>query len=89
LHDFIRKACARDPDKRYQNISEVLASMKTLATEYGLMNGGHYEPKRKIRMFYLVYGDEETKDLKEAVDEFNIKMQRIGVELKAGDLIDL
>jgi serine/threonine protein kinase len=89
LRDFIRKACARDPDKRFRNIAEALASMQSLAAEYGLTNGGPYEPKRKIRMFYLVYGDEETKELKEAVDEFNIKMQRIGVELKAGDLIDL
>ena len=89
LRDFIRKACARDPDKRFRNIAEALASMQSLVAEYGLANGGPYEPKRKVRMFYLVYGDEETKELKEAVDEFNIKMQRIGVELKAGDLIDL
>ena len=89
LRDFIRKACARDPEKRFRNIAEVLASMKSLAAEYGLTNGGPYEPKRKIRMFYLVYGDEETKELKAAVDDFNIKMQRIGVDLKAGDLIDL
>ena len=89
LRDFIRKACARDPDKRFRNIAEVLGSMKSLAAEYGLTNGGPYEPKRKIRMFYLVYGDEDTKELKAAVDDFNIKMQRIGVDLKAGDLIDL
>jgi hypothetical protein len=63
--------------------------MKSLAAEYGLANGGPYEPKRKIRMFYLVYGDEDTKELKVAVDDFYIKMQRIGVDLKAGDLIDL
>jgi serine/threonine protein kinase len=89
LRDFIRKACTRDPDKRFRNIAEVLASMKSLAAEYGLTNGGPHEPKRKIRMFYLVYGDEDTKELKAAVDDFNIKMKRIGVELKAGDLIDL
>ena len=89
LRDFIRKACARDPDDRYQNIPEVLASMESLAAEYGITNGRPYELKRKIRMFYLVYGDEDTKELKAAVDEFNVRMQRIGVELKAGDLIDL
>jgi hypothetical protein len=88
LRDFIRKACAREPGKRYQNISEVLIAMKPLAAEYGLANGGYSEPKRKMRMFYLVYGDEETKELTAAMDDFNIRMQRIGVELKAGDLID-
>jgi hypothetical protein len=89
LRDFIRKSCARAPDKRYQSISEVLASMKSLAAEYGLTTGEAYEPKRKMRMFYLVYGDEDRKELKAAMDEFNLKMQLIGVELKAGDLIDI
>jgi hypothetical protein len=88
LRDFIFKACAREPGKRYQNISEVLTEMNPLAAEYGLANGGYFEPKRKMRMFYLVYGDEETKELTAAMDDFNIRMQRIGVELKAGDLID-
>lgn len=89
LRDFIRKACARNPDDRYQNIPEALAAVKPLAAEYGLMNGRPYEPKRKMRTFYLVYADEDTKELKEAVDEFNFRMQHIGVELKAGDLIEL
>jgi CRP-like cAMP-binding protein len=89
VRDFIRKACARDPNERYQDMPEVLAAVKPIATEYGLMNGGPYEPKRKMRMLYLFYGDEVTKDIKDAVDEFNIRMQRIGVGLKTGDHIDL
>jgi serine/threonine protein kinase len=88
LRDFIRKACAREPGERYQNIPEVLIEMKPLAAEYGLTNGEYYEPKRKMRMFYLVYGDEVTKELTAAMDDFNTRMQCIGVELKAGDLID-
>ena len=62
--------------------------MKPLAAEYGLANGEYYEPKRKMRMFYLVYEDEVTKELTAAMDDFNTRMQRIGVEFKAGDLID-
>lgn len=89
LRDFIRKACARDPDERYQNIPEVLTVLKPLAAEYGLINGGPYEPKRKMRTFYLIYADEATKDLQEAMDEFNFRVRHIGVELKAGDLIEL
>jgi predicted Ser/Thr protein kinase len=89
LRQFIRKACARDPNERYQTITEVLAALKPLATEYGLLNERAYAPKRKVRMFYLVYEDDDTKELKEAVDEFNSKMRHIGVELKAGDSINL
>lgn len=53
--------------------------MKSLAAEYGLTNGGHYEPRCKLRMFYLVYEDEDRKELKTDMDEFNLKVQRIGV----------
>jgi hypothetical protein len=74
---------------RYQSITDLLVSMKSLAAEYGLTSGGQYEPRRKLRMFYLVYKDEDRKELKTAMDEFNLKVQRIGVELKAGDLIDI
>jgi serine/threonine protein kinase len=88
LRNFILKACAREPEKRYQNIAEVLAFIKPLASEYGLVNGGPNGSKRKMRMFYLIYGDEETKELKVAMEDFNAQMQHIGVELKAGDMID-
>jgi hypothetical protein len=54
-------------------------SKKSLAAEYGLTNGGHYEPRCKLRMFYLVYEDEDRKELKTDMDEFNLKVQRIGV----------
>jgi len=53
--------------------------MKSLAAEYGLTSGGHYEPRRKLRMFFMVYKAEDRKELKTAMDEFNLKVQRIGV----------
>ena len=40
-------------------------------------------------MFYLVYNDDHNNGIKGAVDEFNLKMQSLGVELKVGELIDL
>jgi len=48
--------------------------MKSLADEYGLMNGGPFEPKRKMQVFHLIYGDEDTKKLKAAMDEFSTKI---------------
>jgi hypothetical protein len=43
---------------------------------YGLTNSEASKTKRKVRMFYLVYGDEHNKALEGALDEFNAKMQR-------------
>jgi len=54
-------------------------SKKSLAAEYGLTSDGHYEPRRKLRMFLMVYKDEDRKKLKTDMDEFNLKVQRIGV----------
>ena len=88
LRDFVLKACAREPVNRYQNMTEVLASMKSLASRYGLTNGAPDEPSPKIRMFYLAYWDEDTRALKSAVVDFNTRMQHLGAELKAGDCID-
>jgi hypothetical protein len=89
LRYFILKACARDPSRRYQNIPEALESLKALIEDYGLMNGEVLKKNRKVRIFYLVYNDSQNNEIKEIVDELNLKMQGLGVELKAGEMIDL
>jgi serine/threonine protein kinase len=75
LRSFIRKACARNPAERYQNIPEVLESLESLIDDYGLTNGGTFKTKRKIRMLYLVYGDEHNNELQRVLDEVSAKMQ--------------
>jgi eukaryotic-like serine/threonine-protein kinase len=89
LRYFILKACARDPSQRYQNIPEALESLKALINEYGLTNGEVFKKNGKVRMFYLVFNDDLNSGIKEAMDEFNLKMRSLGVELKDGELIDL
>jgi CRP-like cAMP-binding protein len=89
LRNFILKACARRPPDRYQNIPEVLEAIGSLIRDYGLTNGQDFKTKRNVRMFYLVYGDEQKNGLRSAMDEFNAKVQSLGIELKAGELIDL
>ena len=89
LRDFILKACARDPSERYQDIPEALEALKPLVSNYGSTNGRASRTRRKVRMFYLVYGDEEISGLRQAMDEFNAKVQNLGIELKAGESINL
>ena len=89
LRNFILKACARDPSQRYQSISEALEEVKALFKDSGLTNGDAIKKNRKVRMFYLVYNDDHNNGIKGAMDEFNLKMQSLGVELKAGELIDI
>ena len=89
LRDFILKACSRRPSERYQNITEALEALKVLGRDYGLTNGEVVNTKRKVRMFYLVYGDEQKNGLTTAMDEFNAKVKSLGIELKVGQTIDL
>lgn len=89
LREFILNACAREPDKRYQDVSEVIASIKGLMAEYGFGNGNSVKPKRKMRMFYLIYENEDSNQLNSVVNDFSAAIQRFGAELKAGELIDL
>ena len=89
LREFILKACARDPSNRYQDIPEALEALKPLTSDNELNNGKAYKTQRKVRMFYLVYGDEQKSGLRKAMDEFNAKVQNLGIELKAGESIDL
>jgi serine/threonine protein kinase len=89
LRDFIIKACSRRPSERYQNITEALEALKVLGRGYGLTNGEVVNTKRKVRMFYLVYGDEQKNGLTTAMDEFNAKVKSLGIEFKVGQTIDL
>ena len=89
LRDFIRKACALDPVDRYQNIPEILEFLEPLIGEFGLAGGDAFRTQRKIKMFYLVYSDEHNRQLTAAMDEFNAKMRSLGIQLRAGCLIDV
>ncbi|MGD8656916.1 MAG: protein kinase [Desulfobacterales bacterium] len=89
LCDFILKACARDPSNRYQNIPEALETLKTLTHNSGSTNGNASRTNRQVRMFYLIYSDAQKQGLNKAMDEFNAKVQNLGIKLKAGEYIDL
>lgn len=89
LRGFILKACARNPSDRYQNIPEALDAIESLLHDFGLTNGQALKTKRSFRMFYLIYSEEQKNGLRSAMDEFNTKMQSLGIELKAGEFIDL
>ena len=60
-----------------------------MKTVDGITKGEVFKKSRKVRIFYLVYSDEYNNRIKGAVDEFNLKMQTMGAELKSGEINDL
>ena len=89
LRDFILKACARNPAERYQNIAEALEAAKILIHDLGDAGGEAVKAKRNVRMFYLVYDDEQKNGLSRAMEEFNQRVRSLGIELKTGETIEL
>ena len=89
LRDFILKACARNPAGRYQNVAEALEAAKRLIHESGDAGGEEVKAKRNVRMFYLVYDDEQKNGLSRAMEDFSQRVQSLGIELKTGETIEL
>ena len=89
LRDFILKACARSPGERFQSIAEVLNCIDPLIRQHDPANGAVTRPARKMRSFYLVYGDENRNKLDAIIDDLSLKLQRAGIQFKAGDRIDI
>lgn len=89
MRDFVIKACARNPDDRYQNINEVLDAIKEFSNNNGHIKNEIHPPKRKMRTFFLVYENENTNKIDSLVNEFNSSVEQFGAELKVGDTFDL
>ena len=79
LTEFIRKACAREPDKRYQNMSEVIAALNRLADELGLKQNNIRLSDLNVTSLFLFYRDEHKHFLEKEMEEFCEKLRKKGI----------
>ncbi len=89
LCKFIRKACSRDPLKRYQTAGQALSALQTIAKDFGLKQKYLPPEQRKMSTVFLMYKDEHQLELNRLMEEFRIKARQLGVELKVADFRDL
>jgi eukaryotic-like serine/threonine-protein kinase len=89
LCKFIRKACSRDPLKRYQTAGQALSALQTIAKDFGLKQKYLPPEQRKMSTVFLMYRDEHQLELNRLMEEFSIKARQLGVELKVADFRDL
>jgi serine/threonine protein kinase len=85
LRQFVLKACARRPDQRYQSVEQIMGDLLPLAEELELDPGATANEKRSMTTFHLIYEDEQRLAVKQLMEEFNTRAQKIGVKLKADD----
>ena len=85
LRTLILKACARDPERRYRNIPEVLQDLGPLAEELGLLDHKNPAESRKMATLIMVYKNEQQLMLKKLLEEFSDKAEKAGILLKAAE----
>jgi serine/threonine protein kinase len=89
LRRFILKACAKNPDERYQSAASALNDLQVLAKSYGLESETQPSKKRKMITLFLLYNEEHQLELKQLLEEFTNKTRKLGVDLKASDFKDI
>ena len=79
LTEFIRKACSREPDQRYQNMSEVIAALNQLADELGLKQNNTRLSDLNVTSLFLFYRDEHKHYLEKEMEKFCAKLRKKGI----------
>jgi hypothetical protein len=62
-----------------------MGDLLPLAEELELDPGATANEKRSMTTFHLIYEDEQRLAVKQLMEEFNTRAQKIGVKLKADD----
>jgi len=89
LRAFIVKACSRDKEKRYRNMTEVLDHLQPLKDQYSLDQNGLPREKRKMTSLFLFSNEEDQLELNHLLEEFTLKAKALGIDLKATEFSDI
>ena len=89
LRRFILKACAENPEKRYQSATAALKDLLVLAKSYKLESVLHPSENQKMMNLFLIYNEKQQLALKRLLEEFSLKARKLGVVLKAADFKDI
>ncbi|MGD8991297.1 MAG: protein kinase [Desulfobacterales bacterium] len=89
LRRFIFKACARKPAHRYQNVNEVIRTLQPLVNELGVTRRQLAADKKYMTTLHLLYVEEQRLALKQILEEFNEKAEKLGVDFRSADFSDI
>lgn len=89
LRRFIFKACARKPAHRYQNIKEVIQTLQPLVKELGVDRRRLSTGKQHMTTLHLLYHEGQRLALKQILEEFSEKAEKLGIDFRSADFSDL
>ena len=79
---FVIRATQKNPDKRYQNSSEIINDLKPLTGRKDITDYQHVRDEKEMMTLSLNYQEEQTQQLKRLVEEFGEKLKKIGVDFR-------
>jgi CRP-like cAMP-binding protein len=85
LRRFILKACRRSPAERYRDVSQALEDLQPLARAIAPVHQHQRSAKQKMTTLFLSYDDDHQQELNRLLEEFRLKVSKLGANLKTDD----
>jgi serine/threonine protein kinase len=89
LRQFILKACRRDPERRYQSVTEALDDLEHLAHGLGIVSKQPTDEKVNMTSLFMVYKENQQPAVRHLMDSLRKQAEELGIDLKSADLSDL
>lgn len=86
FNDFLQKATQKDPGKRHQSMSHVLAELKPLAENYATSLAVIENSILENMALHLSYHDVDPFELTQLIEDFGERLKALGVELSVASL---
>jgi|WetSurSiteA1Bulk_404760.scaffolds.fasta_scaffold00185_8 eukaryotic-like serine/threonine-protein kinase len=89
LHSVTMKSIRKDPNERFNNISDVINTLKPLTEKTGLEYQARARKKGRMICAFLFYNEEHQLDLNRVMDKLNNDITEIGAVLRIAHLEDI
>lgn len=82
LYNFLYKTIRKDPNDRFNNMSEAIIELQPLAERYGINFAARVCERNKVIGMFLIYKDGQQAELKNLLEEFNKMLSESGIKVK-------
>lgn len=89
LHNFLIKSTRKDPNDRYQSMSEIVRDLEPVLVKLGVASAPQRKKHRNMMGLFLFYRDEHQDILKRLVSDFGQELKKIGTVLRNADFKDV
>ena len=86
---FVKKATEKTGDARFQNMSEVLSALNSIAKGAGFQETRESLKKRRMKSLNMFYEKEQEPDMARILDEFSQRLRDVGAELRLASFDDV